>query len=57
MEKPDHTYQKIATSIEYISQNFKNQLSLETIAEQAHLSPFYFQKLFTEWVGVSPKEF
>lgn len=27
------------------------------MAEKIHLSPFHFQKLFTEWAGVSPKKF
>jgi AraC family transcriptional regulator of adaptative response/methylated-DNA-[protein]-cysteine methyltransferase len=30
---------------------------LEEIASQVHLSPFHFQRLFTDWAGVSPKKF
>jgi len=50
-------YNRIAEAIEYILEHFKTQPSLEEIAEQIHLSPFHFQRLFTEWAGVSPKKF
>ncbi|MEP7317566.1 MAG: methylated-DNA--[protein]-cysteine S-methyltransferase [Panacibacter sp.] len=50
-------YQRIADAIEYIQQNFKEQPDLDAVAAQVHLSPFHFQKLFTEWAGVSPKKF
>lgn len=50
-------YNRIAGAIEYIKDNFKNQPSLEEIAEKVHLSPFHFQKLFTEWAGTTPKKF
>ncbi len=50
-------YNRIAEAIEYIREHFKTQPSLEEVAEQIHLSPFHFQRLFTEWAGVSPKKF
>lgn len=50
-------YDRVAAAIDYIRQNFKDQPSLEEIAEQVHLSPFHFQRLFTEWAGTSPKKF
>ncbi len=50
-------YSRVAEAIEYISQNFKNQPSLDEVAEKIHLSPFHFQRLFSEWAGVSPKKF
>lgn len=51
------TYQKIEEAIGYINQNFRQQPSLEDIAEKVHLSPFHFQRLFSDWAGVSPKKF
>ncbi len=51
------TYQKIEEAITYINQNFKQQPSLEDIAEKVHVSPFHFQRLFSDWAGVSPKKF
>lgn len=50
-------YYRIAEAIEFISQNFKKQPSLDEVAEKIHLSPFHFQRLFSEWAGVSPKKF
>jgi AraC family transcriptional regulator, regulatory protein of adaptative response / methylated-DNA-[protein]-cysteine methyltransferase len=50
-------YQRIAEAIDYIRINFKEQPDLEKVAEKIHISPFHFQRLFTEWAGVSPKKF
>jgi AraC family transcriptional regulator, regulatory protein of adaptative response / methylated-DNA-[protein]-cysteine methyltransferase len=50
-------YNRIAEAIEYIKSNFKAQPNLEEVAEKLHLSPFHFQRLFSEWAGTSPKKF
>jgi len=50
-------YDRIATAIHFIKDNFRDQPSLDVIAEHVHLSPFHFQKLFSDWAGVSPKKF
>ena len=50
-------YARIAKAIEYIRLNFKSQPSLDEVAEKINLSPFHFQRVFTEWAGVSPKKF
>lgn len=50
-------YQRVAEAIDYIRLNFKNQPGLDEVAEKMHLSPFHFQRLFTQWAGVSPKKF
>lgn len=50
-------YNRIAEAIEYIKQNFKEQPNLDEVAEKVHLSPFHFQRMFTEWAGTSPKKF
>jgi AraC family transcriptional regulator, regulatory protein of adaptative response / methylated-DNA-[protein]-cysteine methyltransferase len=51
------TYDSIAKVINHISANPKRQFSLEELAEFTALSPSHLQKLFTEWAGVSPKQF
>src|SRR5690606_27755266 len=43
--------------IDYIKKNYRAQPDLDEIAEQVHLSPSRFQRLFTEWAGTSPKKF
>ena len=50
-------YQRIEKAIEYIRKHFREQPTLDEIAEQVHLSPAHFQRLFTNWAGVSPKKF
>lgn len=50
-------YGRIAEAIEYIRTHFKEQPNLEAVAEEVHLSPAHFQRLFTEWAGTSPKKF
>jgi AraC family transcriptional regulator of adaptative response/methylated-DNA-[protein]-cysteine methyltransferase len=50
-------YQRIAAALTFAGANFQAQPSLEQLAEQAHWSPFHFQRKFQEWAGVSPKKF
>lgn len=52
-----YTYQQIARAIEHLTTHYREQPSLSELAEKANLSEFHFQRLFTEWVGVSPKKF
>jgi AraC family transcriptional regulator, regulatory protein of adaptative response / methylated-DNA-[protein]-cysteine methyltransferase len=56
-EQESINYNRIAKAIDYIKQNFKEQPNLDAVAEKVHLSPFHFQRLFTDWAGVSPKKF
>lgn len=58
MEKQEIiNYKRIADAITYIQQNFKEQPNLNEVAESVCLSPYHFQRLFSEWAGVSPKQF
>lgn len=50
-------YLRIAEAIDYIRTHYKEQPSLEDIAERVHLSPFHFHRLFTDWAGTTPKKF
>jgi len=56
-EQEQTQYDRIAQAIIYIKENFKRQPSLQEMAEAMNLSPFYFQRLFSDWAGVSPKKF
>ena len=53
----DINYQRIEQAIQYLEKNFQHQPELDEVAEQVHLSPFHFQRIFTEWAGISPKRF
>ncbi len=50
-------FDRIAEAISYIYSNFQSQPDLDEIAEKVHLSPFHFQRIFSDWAGVSPKQF
>ena len=50
-------YARIAQAIGYIRENFKRQPGLDEIAREVALSTAHFQRMFTEWAGVSPKKF
>ena len=56
-EQNNVNFNRIAEAIDYIQENFKSQPGLDEIAEKVHLSPYHFQRLFTEWAGTSPKKF
>lgn len=53
----DINYQRIEQAILYLEKNFQRQPELDEVADQVHLSPFHFQRIFTEWAGISPKRF
>ncbi len=50
-------YERIAAVIRYLDQHHAEQPSLETLAARTGLSPFHFHRLFTDWAGVTPKDF
>ncbi len=52
-----YDFNRIEQAIRFIRENFRDQPDLDKIAQQVHLSPFHFQRLFREWAGVSPKKF
>lgn len=56
-EQQKLNYNRIAAAIEYIKNNFKEQPNLDEVASKVHLSPFHFQRLFSEWAGTTPKKF
>jgi len=56
-ENSTYYYEKITNAIQYVDDHFKEQPSLDEIAEHVNLSPFHFQRIFTEWVGISPKKY
>jgi AraC family transcriptional regulator of adaptative response/methylated-DNA-[protein]-cysteine methyltransferase len=51
----DYAYVKKALS--FISENWREQPSLDAIAAEVKLSPSHLQRIFTRWAGLSPKAF
>lgn len=50
-------YDLIARALKFIEDQDGAAPSLEEIAADAGLSPAHFQKVFSQWVGVSPKRY
>jgi AraC family transcriptional regulator, regulatory protein of adaptative response / methylated-DNA-[protein]-cysteine methyltransferase len=55
---PDGTdYDTVRCVIEMLTEDYRDQPSLETIARRLGQSPTQLQKVFTRWAGLSPKAF
>ncbi|MDP1892508.1 MAG: methylated-DNA--[protein]-cysteine S-methyltransferase [Gemmatimonadaceae bacterium] len=50
-------YERIAGAIRYLEAHWRDQPSLADVARHVGLSESHFQRLFTRWVGISPKRF
>jgi AraC family transcriptional regulator, regulatory protein of adaptative response / methylated-DNA-[protein]-cysteine methyltransferase len=50
-------YAKVCDVIAHVSENWRDQPSLETLADRVKLSPDQLQRLFTRWAGLTPKAF
>ena len=50
-------YDHVQRAISHLSENWREQPSLDELARQVNLSPAHLQRLFTRWAGISPKGF
>jgi len=50
-------YRRMADTLNWISVHFEEQPMLADMASRAGASPCHFQRLFSRWVGLSPKKF
>ncbi len=50
-------FARIAQAICFIDDHFREQPRLTTIAAQAGLSEFHFNRMFRRWAGVTPKQY
>lgn len=50
-------YQLVEQALYYLAENYQHQPDLQEIAASVGYSEFHFQRLFTRWVGISPKRF
>jgi len=57
MTAPADPAERMARAIAYLAARYREQPSLEEAAAVVGLSPYHFQRLFTRFVGVSPKAF
>ena len=56
-EQQFEDYQRIERTVAFLEDNYLKQPSLSEIAERVHLTEFHFQRLFSRWIGISPKRF
>ena len=56
-ERLNEDYQRIEQALAYIEERRFDQPGLSQVAESIGLSEYHFQRLFTRWVGISPKRF
>jgi AraC family transcriptional regulator of adaptative response/methylated-DNA-[protein]-cysteine methyltransferase len=54
---PASDYAVVRQAIEFISENWREQPSLERIAAEVRMAPLALQRLFTRWAGLTPKGF
>jgi len=57
MKDQSINYYRVEKAITFLEKNFREQPGLDEIAAVVHLSPFHFQRLFLDWVGLTPKKF
>jgi len=50
-------FKRIEKAIHFIEENFRDQPSLDQMAQSVHLSKYYFDRLFKRWAGISPIQF
>lgn len=50
-------YKLIEQAIQYIEANVQSQPELKDVSSAVGLSEYHFQRLFTDWTGISPKRF
>jgi AraC-like DNA-binding protein len=47
----------VEQALAFLQENYQRQPTLEEIAASISLSEYHFQRLFSRWVGISPKRF
>jgi AraC family transcriptional regulator of adaptative response/methylated-DNA-[protein]-cysteine methyltransferase len=50
-------YERIARTIRYLDAHYAEQPGLADLAAHLGVSPFHFHRFFSEWAGVTPKDF
>ncbi len=50
-------FEKIADAITYMVESHQQQPELSDLARHVGMSPHHFQRIFSDWAGVSPKKF
>ncbi|MCA3574548.1 MAG: bifunctional helix-turn-helix domain-containing protein/methylated-DNA--[protein]-cysteine S-methyltransferase [Aestuariivirga sp.] len=57
MKEAARDYEVVRQNLDYLREHWREQPSLEALAERNGLSPAHLQRLFVRWAGLSPKAF
>lgn len=57
LQKASRDYERIEHALRYLEDNLQDQPDLEALATEVGLSPYHFHRLFSRWVGTTPKRF
>ncbi len=57
IDTPSKDYDMVRRSLAFMTENWRDQPSLDAIAEKSGVSPHHMQRVFTRWAGLSPKAF
>ena len=50
-------YERVAQTIKFLTENYRDQPTLNEVASKVGLSKYHFQKTFKAFTGISPKQF
>jgi len=50
-------YRRVGAALSYLEDHYRDQPSLDDVSAEVGLSPYHFQRIFTRFVGLSPKKF
>ncbi len=57
VEKQNRSYERIAAALEVLGNNWRDWPDLRSCAHALGLSPGHFQREFTNWAGLSPRQY
>ena len=53
----DDEVARLVPALQFMQENFADEISLKHIAKTVHLSPFHFHRRFTDLLGITPKHY
>lgn len=57
IDEASRDFPRVAAALSFLGDNWRDHPDLEAAAREAGLSPHHFQRVFTRWVGMSPKKY
>ena len=57
LQAASRDYPRVTSALNFLGDQWRTHPDLDAAARAAGLSPHHFQRVFTRWVGVSPKRY